>query len=56
MPRDADNRILGLMSTRSRESIYGSSIRASAERAKEARKKADLLACEACNARMLGYQ
>jgi len=44
------------MSTRSRESIYGSSIRFSAERAKEARKNADLLACEAWNQRMLGYQ
>jgi hypothetical protein len=35
------------MSTKSRESIYGASIRASAERAKEARKVADRLACEA---------
>jgi hypothetical protein len=42
------------MSTKSRESIYGSSIRASAERAKEARKNADRLACEAWNQRMLG--
>ncbi len=33
------------MSTKSRESIYGTSIRASAERAKEARKEADRLAC-----------
>src|SRR3981081_2524811 len=44
------------MGTKSRESIYGSSIRASAERAKEARKEADRLACEAWNQRMLGYQ
>jgi hypothetical protein len=44
------------MTTKSRESIYGSSIRASAERAKEARKVADRLACEAWNKRMLGYQ
>jgi hypothetical protein len=44
------------MGTKSRESIYGSSIRASAERAKEARKEADRLACEAWNARMLGYK
>ena len=44
------------MSTKSRESIYGASIRASAERAREARKKADRLACEAWNYRMLGYR
>jgi hypothetical protein len=34
------------MGTKSRESIYGSSIRASAERAAAARKEADKLACE----------
>jgi hypothetical protein len=56
LPGDADNRILCRMTTRSRESIYGSSIRASAERAKEARKVADRLACEAWNQRMLGNQ
>jgi hypothetical protein len=44
------------MTTKSRESIYGSSIRASAERAKEARKEADRLACLAWNQRMLGFQ
>jgi len=44
------------MSTKSRESIYGSSIRASAERAHEARKVADRLACEAWNQRMLGFK
>jgi len=44
------------MGTKSRESIYGSSIRASAERAKEARKEVDRLACEAWNQRMLGYK
>ena len=44
------------MSTKSRESIYGASIRASAERASEARKEADKLACEAWNQRMLGYK
>jgi hypothetical protein len=38
--------------TKSRESIYGSSIRASAERAAAARKEADKLACEAWNQRM----
>jgi hypothetical protein len=44
------------MTTKSRESIYGASIRASAERAKEARKEADRLACQAWNQRMLGYK
>jgi hypothetical protein len=44
------------MGTKSRETIYGRSIRASAERAREARKEADRLACEAWNARMLGYK
>jgi hypothetical protein len=44
------------MGTKSRETIYGSSIRASAERAANARKEADRLACEAWNARMLGYK
>jgi hypothetical protein len=47
-------RILTIMGTKSRESIYGSSIRASAERAAAARKEADKLACEAWNLRMLG--
>jgi hypothetical protein len=44
------------MSTKSRESIYGSTIRMSAERAKEARREADRLACEAWHYRMLGYR
>ena len=44
------------MGTKSRESIYGSSIRASAERVKEARKEADQLACVAWNQRMLGFK
>src|SRR5258705_10958630 len=44
------------MGTKSRDYIYGSTIRATAERAKEARKKADRLAVEAWNARMLGFQ
>jgi hypothetical protein len=44
------------MGTKSRESIYCSSIRASAERAAEVRKEADRLACVAWNARMLGYK
>jgi hypothetical protein len=44
------------MTTKSREYLFGSSIRHSAERAREARKEADKLACEAWNMRMLGYK
>lgn len=44
------------MSTKSREYLFGIQIRMSAERAKEARKVADRLACEAWNDRMLGYK
>ena len=44
------------MGTKSRETIYGASIRAAAERAAETRKDADRLACEAWNKRMLGFQ
>jgi hypothetical protein len=40
-------RILSRMGTKSRETLYGSSVRAAAERATEARKNADRLACEA---------
>jgi hypothetical protein len=43
------------MGTKSGETIYGASVRASAERAAEARKEADRLACEAWNQRMLGF-
>jgi hypothetical protein len=44
------------MGTKSRETIYGGSVRAPAERAAEARKIADRLACEVWNQRMLGFQ
>jgi hypothetical protein len=44
------------MGTKSRESVYGGSIRAAAEQAAEARKTADRLAVEAWNKRMLGFQ
>jgi hypothetical protein len=44
------------MGTKSRETIYGGSVRAAAERAKEARKAADRLACEAWNKRMLAFK
>src|ERR1700756_5214554 len=43
------------MTTKSRQRIYGASIRASAQRAKEARKEADRLACEAWNMRLPGF-
>lgn len=44
------------MGSKSRERIYGASVRAAAERAAAARKEADRLACEAWNKRMLGFQ
>jgi len=44
------------MGTKSRETLYGSSVRAAAERATEARKEADKLAVTAWNKRMLGFQ
>jgi hypothetical protein len=44
------------MGTKSRETIYGSSVRAAAEQARAARKAADRLACQAWNKRMLGLQ
>ena len=44
------------MGTKSRETIYGASVKAASERAAEARRQADKLACEAWNARMLGFQ
>ena len=44
------------MTTKSQHSIYGASVRAATERAKEARKEADRLACEARNRRRLGFR
>ena len=44
------------MGTKSRETIYGASVRAAAERATKARKEADRLAVAAWNKRMLGFQ
>jgi hypothetical protein len=44
------------MGSKSRGTIFGPSIRASAERAAAAHKEADRLACEAWNKRMLGYR
>ena len=49
-------RILSRMGTKSRETIYGASVRAAEDRATEARKEADRLAVEAWNKRMLGFQ
>jgi hypothetical protein len=43
------------MSTKSRERMFGSSIRAATARAATARREADKLACEAWNKRMLGF-
>jgi hypothetical protein len=44
------------MTTKSREYLFGTTIRHSAERAADARKEANKLACVAWNNRMLGYQ
>jgi hypothetical protein len=44
------------MTTKSQQSIYGASVRAATERAKEARKEADRLACEAWTKRMFGFR
>jgi len=44
------------MGTKSRETIYGASARAKAERAAEARRAADQLAREAWTARMLAFR
>jgi hypothetical protein len=44
------------MSTKSRERLYGTDIRIAAEGAARARKKADRLACDAWNKRMLGFK
>jgi hypothetical protein len=52
----AARRILSRMGTKSRETIYGASVRAAAERATDARRQADKLACEAWNKRMLAFQ
>lgn len=44
------------MGTKSREIIYGPTIRAAAEKARETRLAADRAACVAWNYRMLGYK
>ena len=44
------------MGTKSRETLYASSVRAAAEQAARARRDADSLACIAWTKRMLGFQ
>jgi hypothetical protein len=44
------------MGTKSRDRLYGSSLRAAEQRAAAARKEADKLACDAWNKRMLGFR
>jgi hypothetical protein len=44
------------MTAKSREYLFSASVRAKAEQAAAARKDADRLACEAWNARMLGFR
>ena len=44
------------MGTKSRDRLYGPSVRMAAERAAAARKEADKLACDAWNKRMLGFR
>jgi hypothetical protein len=56
LPVDRCPAILFRMGSKSRETLYGASVLAAAERAAEARKQADRLACEAWNKRMLGFQ
>ncbi|GLH82428.1 hypothetical protein SSBR45G_73370 [Bradyrhizobium sp. SSBR45G] len=47
---------MAIMTTKSRERLYGAGIRIAQEQAVRARKQADRLACDAWNKRMLGYQ
>jgi hypothetical protein len=56
LPQRSGSLTLKAMGTKSRESIYGASVRASEERAVEARRKADRLACEAWNKRMMAFR
>jgi hypothetical protein len=44
------------MSTKSRQYLFGATVRAAAERATKARKEADNFACEAWNKRMLAFK
>jgi hypothetical protein len=44
------------MGTKSRDRLYGTSVRIAAQRAAEARREADQLACEAWTKRMLAFK
>ncbi len=44
------------MTTKSRHYLFGATVRIAQQRAKEARKEADKLACVAWNQRMLGFK
>jgi hypothetical protein len=44
------------MGTKSRDRLYSTSVRMAAERAAEARREADKLACDACDKRMLAFK
>ncbi|WFU77254.1 MULTISPECIES: hypothetical protein [unclassified Bradyrhizobium] len=44
------------MTTKSREYLFGTTVRVLAERARDARKDADILACQAWNVRMLSFR
>jgi hypothetical protein len=44
------------MGTKSRDRLYGTSVRTAADRAAEARKQADKLACDAWTKRMLAFK
>ena len=44
------------MGTKSRDRLYGTSVRIAAERADEARREADKLACDAWTKRMLAFK
>jgi hypothetical protein len=44
------------MGTKSRDRLYGTSVRIAAERAAAARKEADKLACDARTKRMLAFR
>ena len=44
------------MGTKSRDRLYGTSVRVAAERAAEARREADKLACDVWNKRMLAFK
>jgi len=56
LPKRLAHGLVDRMSTKSRQYLFGTQIKMSAERARAARKEADKLACEAWTYRMLGYK